>query len=85
MVSRRLASTDPLQFPFDLHEKLERVPDVSLLQYVVPADALRGRVRPGAPVRTGLPALRPDRAIIGAAYREDVDAERAARGSSACA
>jgi hypothetical protein len=37
---QRLAAADPLQFPFDLHENLKRVLDVSLLQDVVPADAL---------------------------------------------
>jgi hypothetical protein len=42
--SLRLTPADPLQFPFDLHEYLERLLDVSLLQDVVPADALRGRV-----------------------------------------
>src|SRR5437899_9435807 len=62
---RGLAFTDRLKFLFDLHEKLERVPNVSLLQDVVPADALRGRARTGAPiVRADLAALRPDRAIL---------------------
>src|SRR3954467_2011799 len=70
-----MASTDRLQFPFDLHDKLMRLLDLSVLhdlvldlsfpQYVVPADALRGRARPSAlSVCIGLAAFRPDRAVL---------------------
>src|SRR3954453_22217950 len=70
-----MASTDRLQFPFDLHDKLVRLLDLSVLhdlvldlsfpQYVVPADALRGRARPRAlSVCVGLAAFRPDRAVL---------------------
>src|SRR4051812_43650763 len=70
-----MASTDRLQFPFDLHDKLMRLLDLSVLhdlvldlsfpQYVVPADALRGRARPRAlSVCVGLAAFRPDRAVL---------------------
>src|SRR3954465_2536521 len=74
-VGRNLTCTDRLQFPFDLHDELVRPLDFSLLhdrvlglplpQYVVPADALRGRGRPPAPtVCVGLAALGPDRAVL---------------------
>src|SRR3954454_6126091 len=70
-----MASTDRLQFPFDLHDKLVRLFDLSVLrdlvldlsfpQYVVPADALRGRARPRAlSVCVGFAAFRPDRAVL---------------------
>jgi len=61
----REASTERSQFAFDLHEEFERVLDVTSLHDVVPADALRRRGRPSARiVRAGLPALRPDRAVL---------------------
>src|SRR3954471_7067297 len=70
-----MASTDRLQFPFDLHDKLMRLLDLSVLhdlvldlsfpQYVVPADALRRRARPRAlSVCVSLAAFRPDRAVL---------------------
>jgi len=56
--------TDPRHLSFDLGKHVQRLLDVSLLQDVVPADALRGRVRPGALlVRIVRTALRPDQAV----------------------
>jgi len=61
----RRASIDRSQFPVDLNDEFECVLDVSLVHDVVPADALRGLGRPSTLImRAGLPALRPDRAVL---------------------